>query len=30
MSMGAFQLWLHDTLLRGTAVKGFMQSDWGW
>jgi hypothetical protein len=30
MSMGPVQLWLHDTLLRGTAVKGFMQSDWGW
>jgi hypothetical protein len=30
MSTGAFQLWLHDTLVRGTAVAAFMRTDWGW
>jgi len=28
--MGAYQLWMHDTLLRGTAAAAFMRSDWGW
>ena len=28
--MGPFQMWLHDTLLRGTAVAAFMRTDWGW
>ena len=30
MSMGAFQLWLHDTLVRGTTAAAFMRTDWGW
>lgn len=30
MSMGPFQIWLHDTFVRGTAVAAFMRSDWGW
>jgi hypothetical protein len=28
--MGPFQLWLHDTLVRGTSVAAFMRTDWGW
>ena len=28
--MSAFQIWLHKTLLKGTAVAAFMQTDWGW
>jgi hypothetical protein len=28
--MGPFQLWLHDTLVRGTSVAPFMRTDWGW
>jgi hypothetical protein len=28
--MSAFQIWLHITLLKGTAVAAFMRTDWGW
>jgi hypothetical protein len=28
--MGRFQVWLHDTLARGTSVADFMRTDWGW
>jgi hypothetical protein len=28
--MGPFQLWLHDTLVRGTSAAAFLRTDWGW
>jgi hypothetical protein len=28
--MSGIQIWLHQTLLKGTAVASFMQTDWGW
>ena len=28
--MGDFQIWLHKTLLKGTAAAAFMRTDWGW
>ena len=28
--MSGIQIWLHKTLLKGTAVAEFMRSDWGW
>jgi uncharacterized membrane protein len=28
--MGDLQIWLHITLLKGTAVAAFMRTNWGW